>query len=222
MSSTIASRREIPEDILPWYRYGWPWFLISIPLISVGLGSVMLYLALTANNSLVVDDYYKEGKAYNLRIERDRAASLLKLNAVVTSNSEGLVVQLSQADSEDLPASLVSDAQRIRELYVMLETLHVRWVHVTQAERDGEADLQFIGGGRYIAQGSFLPEQGKYRLHIQPRPPIGKDSISTKEELVENSLIEGWRLISSLTGFTENQSVSVPAPEFDKVFTKSW
>lgn len=216
MNTGIASQNEMPEIILPWYRYGWPWFLISIPLISICLGSVMLYLALNANNSLVVDDYYKEGKAYNLRIERDRAASLLGLDAVLTSNSEGLVMQLAQAVSDDLPVSLLADAQRVQTQFAMPETLHVRWVHVTQAERDGEADLQFIGAGRYIAPGRFLPEQGKYRLHIQPLLPISKG-----EEPAADSLFDGWRLISELTGFSENSSVTVPAPEFDKVFTRS-
>lgn len=216
MSTVIANPTDMPEKILPWYRYGWPWFLISIPLISMMLGSVMLYLALNANNSLVVDDYYKEGKAYNLRIERDRAASLLGLEAVVGQTAEGLIMQLTQTVSDDMPESLLADALQAQAHFTLPEAIHVRWVHVTQAERDGEADLQFIGAGRYVAPGSFLPDQGKYRLHVQPL-----SSTNTGDTPATENVSADWRLISSLTAFTKEASTSVPAPKPEKVFNKS-
>lgn len=55
----------ITTDIKPWYRYGWPWFLMSFPAMAVVLGFHLLYLAMNTNNSLVVDDYYKQGKGIN-------------------------------------------------------------------------------------------------------------------------------------------------------------
>ncbi len=120
MSAVIATRQEESTQTLPWYRYGWPWFLISIPMVSVCLGSVMLYLAFNANNSLVVDDYYKEGKAYNLRIERDRLASLLGLEAVITQSSEGVIMELGQAIPAQLPPGLELQAQSFAAAYTML------------------------------------------------------------------------------------------------------
>lgn len=52
----------------PWYKQFWPWFLIAIPVISFIMGMVLLNLATNTTDSLVVDDYYKEGKAINARL----------------------------------------------------------------------------------------------------------------------------------------------------------
>ena len=57
-----------------------PWLLISLPASAVVAGFITLWLAATTNNSLVVDDYYKEGKAINLQLARDRVASQMGLS----------------------------------------------------------------------------------------------------------------------------------------------
>lgn len=212
MSAIIANRPELTEQPLPWYRYGWPWFLISIPFVSVCLGSVMLYLAFNANNSLVVDDYYKEGKAYNLRIERDRLASLLGVTALVTQSSEGLILDLSQQTPLGLPQSLVADAEAARQAYSLPDSLRLRWIHVTQEARDGDTTLQFIGANRYIAQGVSLPLQGKFRLHVEPAPAGEGKPVSMDGD---------WRLTSALVGFDSPAAITIPAPVPVKVFTRA-
>lgn len=67
-----------------WYKQFWPWFLISVPLISMILGGVLLYLAVTGQDSLVSDDYYKEGKAINMDITKTRRAQQLGLVGLLT------------------------------------------------------------------------------------------------------------------------------------------
>jgi hypothetical protein len=176
----------------PWYRYGWPWFLISIPFVSMLLGGMMLYLGLSTNNSLVVDDYYKEGKAINLRIERDRIATLLGLGATLTPSLEGMVLQVSRS-APALPASLQADAAAAAADFQWPDTLQIRWVHVTQAERDGEALLRGLGGNRYLAPGVALPDSGKFRIHVQPLDDVT------------------WRLISPLIDVGDAGAVSIPA-----------
>ncbi len=213
MSATIANQTDTSKQLHPWYRYGWPWFLISIPLVSVGLGMVMLNLAFNANNSLVVDDYYKEGKAYNLRIERDRLATLLGLQAVVTQTSEGLILELNQQRRADLPQSLLPDAIAAEAAFVSPDALLVRWVHVTQSNRDGVAPMTYIGGNRYIAQGVVLPSEGKFRLHIEPGLTAKDHSSAT---VLPNA---DWRLISSLTGLDAAEVIDISASEPEKVFT---
>lgn len=186
----------------PWYCYGWPWFLISIPLVSMGLGAMMLYLALSTNNSLVVDDYYQEGKGINLRIERDRMAALLGLKGVVTQTQEGLLLDVSR-QAPALPAQLQADADTMSLGFQWPTMLQMKWVHVTQAERDGEAQLQSIGGDRYLATGASMPESGKFRVHIQP---LGDAP---------------WRLVSPLSELAEASSLSVPAQLPEEVFNRS-
>lgn len=212
MSAIIANQAESDEQLYPWYRYRWPWILISIPMVSVCLGMVMLNLAFNANNSLVVDDYYKEGKAYNLRIERDRLATLLGLDAVVTQTSEGVILELGQQLRSDLPQSLLVDAQAAVGDFVAPDALLMRWVHVTQATRDGVAQLIDIGGNRYIAQGVILPSQGKFRLHIEPGLTAKNHSSPV---VLPNS---DWRLISALTGLDSATAIMVKSSEPEKVF----
>jgi hypothetical protein len=190
------------HDGKPWYRYGWPWFLISIPFVSMALGGMMLYLGLSANNSLVVDDYYTEGKAINLRIERDRTAALLGLTATLTPTAEALVLEVSQS-APVLPVSLRDDAAAASSSFKWPEALQVRWVHVTQAERDGEAILQSVGGARYVAADVRLPGSGKYRVHVQP---------------VDDA---PWRLVSPLVSFEDADSLKIPALRPEEVFPQS-
>ena len=186
----------------PGYRYGWPWFLISIPLVSVGLGIMMLYLALSANNSLVVDDYYAEGKGINLRIERDRMATLLGMSATLSSSSEGLIVDVDRVMPQ-LPEMLQQQADQLDANFHWPQALDMQWVHVTRAELDGKTVLQSIGGNRYLAPGVVLPEFGKFRVHLQPADQAP------------------WRLVSSLEDFQSEVVMSIAYRAPEEVFNKS-
>jgi hypothetical protein len=200
--STRTTLDDREHDDKPWYRYGWPWFLISFPVVSMVLGAMMFYLGSSTNNSLVVDDYYREGKSINQRIERDRAAALIGLNATLWQSSEGVLIEVSRI-TPVLPSSLLKDAQTARAGYHIPEALQISWVHVTQAERDGKALLQSIGRERYLAPGISLPGSGKFRVHLQPL-----DDAS-------------WRLVSPLTEFDVAAALNMPAPLAEAVFNKS-
>lgn len=190
------------RQTMPWYRYGWPWFLISIPFVSVALGIMMLYLALSANNSLVVDDYYAEGKGINLRIERDRTATLLGMSATLVSSSEGLIVDVDRL-MPALPTQLHEQAESIEAGFSWPQALVLRWIHVTRAELDGEALLQSIGGNRYLAPQVQWPEFGKYRIHLQP---------------ADNA---PWRLVSDLEDLKSDLSLPIRYRAPDEVFNKN-
>jgi hypothetical protein len=63
----------------PWYTHRWPWFLMLGPASVVVAGSFVTWLALGHPDAMVVDDYYKQGKAINQDLRRDRVASALRL-----------------------------------------------------------------------------------------------------------------------------------------------
>jgi len=69
------------EDTVPWHRQPLVWMIISIPLSAVMVCIVLLYLAITTDDGLVADDYYKQGMAINRLIARDEAARQLQLSA---------------------------------------------------------------------------------------------------------------------------------------------
>ena len=58
----------------PWYRHLWPWLIMLGPFLVVLAGSYTMWLAYSSQDALVVGDYYRQGKAINRDLSRDRAA----------------------------------------------------------------------------------------------------------------------------------------------------
>ncbi|MDH3342256.1 MAG: FixH family protein [Gammaproteobacteria bacterium] len=78
--------------VLPWYRYPMVWMLIAIPFSAVIMGVIMIWLAITTDDGLVADDYYKQGIAINRNLSRDVLAQEKGLGAVLEmDNTDGLV-----------------------------------------------------------------------------------------------------------------------------------
>jgi hypothetical protein len=70
-------------DQTPWYRQGWPWFLIAVPATAVIGGLVTFYLAASGWDGPVAQDYYKQGLAVNAEIARASRADELGVAARV-------------------------------------------------------------------------------------------------------------------------------------------
>ncbi len=70
-----------------WYREPWVWLLIALPMSAVVGGMITIYLAVTSSDGLVVDDYYKRGKAINLDLARDQAAAGYQVQAILRIDS---------------------------------------------------------------------------------------------------------------------------------------
>lgn len=64
----------------PWYAQRWPWLLMLGPALVILAGSYTIWLAFSQQDALVVDDYYKQGKAINQDLRRDRVATGLGLS----------------------------------------------------------------------------------------------------------------------------------------------
>lgn len=81
-------------DHKPWYKHGWVWFLIGIPSSAVIAGAITLVIAINTADSLVADDYYKEGRGINQRLEKDQAAldRGIALKASITPGSGGMQI----------------------------------------------------------------------------------------------------------------------------------
>ncbi|WP_344761815.1 FixH family protein [Actimicrobium antarcticum] len=88
------------RDTTPWYTHRWPWLLMLGPFLVIIAGSVTIWLAVTRQDALVVDDYYNQGKAINQDLRRDRIATSLGLSFngrydVASGQLTGKVVGLS-------------------------------------------------------------------------------------------------------------------------------
>jgi len=65
----------------PWYKQFWPWFLISLPASAVVACIATLVIAIQTQDSLVVDDYYKEAMQINRDLSTIEYAAKIGLSA---------------------------------------------------------------------------------------------------------------------------------------------
>ncbi len=139
--------RLIPTQTQSWYREPWPWFLIALPATAVIAGIITLIIAVTHDDALVADDYYKRGLAINQDLARESRAEQLNLSANIVFSARLVRVVMSQSSSD--PA-----------------TLTLRFVHPTRSGEDRELAIQRRSGGWYEGR---LPElaHGRWRLQLE-------------------------------------------------------
>lgn len=134
----------------PWYRQLWPWLLMLAPASALVGGVITFWLAATTNNSLVVDDYYREGRAINLQIARDHAAGSMQLSGSLERVPGGALLRLASASGAALPPFV---------------TLHL--LHATRSELDLTLTLAAQGDGSYRSREHELPQSGRWHLSIE-------------------------------------------------------
>jgi hypothetical protein len=134
----------------PWHRHPLVWMLIAIPAVAVVAGFVTLWLAITSDDGLVEDDYYKRGKEINRVLERDRAAARYGLEAtiVVDPASGAMTVQLLAPRLPQPPAQL-----------------EVAFLHATRSGFDQRLVLPRDSDGRYRGRVSPLAP-GHWHLQL--------------------------------------------------------
>ena len=138
------------QQVTPWYKQFWPWFLIAVPLSSFIVGFIVLHLATNTTDSLVVDDYYKEGKAINARLDKMENAKNLNIVTGITFSEDG-VIQLR----------FLSGLPRTSE------ALTLSLYHVTLKNRDIEVLLSSDAQGVYRGR-TDKSLAGKWRLSLLP------------------------------------------------------
>jgi hypothetical protein len=73
-----------------WYKSRWGILVFGFPIASVIMGCITLYIAFTYPDSIVQDNYYKDGLSINQQIDDLEWASELKLR-VQLNLSDGLI-----------------------------------------------------------------------------------------------------------------------------------
>ncbi|BCB25870.1 membrane protein [Sulfurimicrobium lacus] len=138
----------LTENIKPWYREPWPWILMALPAAAVIFGLFYAWLAITTQDGLVDDDYYKDGLAINRTLDRDKAAKTLNIKAqlMVGDDPTHLRLMLQGGQSGTLP-----------------QHLRLKLLHPTRAGMDQVVDLTQRGEGYY--EGA-LKSLGPARWHL--------------------------------------------------------
>ena len=83
-----------------WYKQFWPWFLIVLPMCAVAASLFTFYLASSGADSMVVDDYYKKGRAYNRDLTELKKAAELKMIAHLSYKDDRVALTLEGAHNQ--------------------------------------------------------------------------------------------------------------------------
>lgn len=142
------------EDTEPWYKQFWPWFIFGLPASVVVASMFTIYLAIISNDGLVIDDYYKEGLAYNKKLERNQLASQLGLSGELLFNPDRQMIEFR----------LVEHDQQLQQHF---KQLTLKLIYATQADQDQNVLLFHQSGGIY--RGEYRPlSVGKWHIQLEP------------------------------------------------------
>ncbi len=136
------------QEIPPWYKQFWPWVLIGIPAGTVVACGFTIYLAISSQDGMVVDDYYNEGKAINASKARDERAREL-----------GLSAQLLRGDNNSVRVLFNTD--------IDASSLLATFSHATQDDKDVSIALIATGDRAFDAVLEPLPP-GKWYVQLSP------------------------------------------------------
>ena len=127
--------------VTPWWKQRWPWLLMAGPAIVIVAGTYTGYLAFTRQDALVVGDYYKQGKAINQDLRRDRVASSLGLSLSLGYDAtQGLLAGQLHRDGNG--ASADGGGSDNKQLFLRLS-------HATLPEKDIQLMVQPDAFGRF-------------------------------------------------------------------------
>ena len=143
----------------PWYTHRWPWFLMIGPVAVVLAGIFTGWIAFAQQDALVVDDYYKQGKAINQDLRRDRAAAALGLSFALrydpaTGKLSGNLL------ARDQP---LDGAAQLRLVHSTRPELDIRVVIEPDSKGNFSIDLPMLERARWQVQVEDM--QRDWRLH---------------------------------------------------------
>ncbi len=107
MKQSPTSHNTHQEPVSHWYQEPWVWFILTVIFVSVTWGSYRVYFAFQNADQVVVDDYYKVGKAINQDLSRDHLASELKIaGRIVVKPESGAIEVEMKGDVDNWPQQL--------------------------------------------------------------------------------------------------------------------
>ncbi len=136
------------NDTTPWYRHRWPWLLMAGPAAVLVAGFITMWISFTGADALVVDDYYRQGKAINQDLRRDHAAAALGLSASMRYDAaNGIVVGQLQG------------LKAVAEITVLL-------VHPTVPQKDIRRTVQPNASGEFSLPVALL-ERAHWQVQLE-------------------------------------------------------
>lgn len=178
LGQTTAQPGQHPK---PWYKEFWFWFVMSIPLLAIVSGIAMITVSINGADTLVRDNYYKDGFAIRNDLSRDYKAKDLGLAAnIKVDNLTGDISIRLTGNLAQLPSKL-----------------SLSLVSPTIPDDDQTLAMHHINQGYYVGQLS-QKIQGKRYIQLETIP--AKKGVYTAND---------WRLISSWYLRSEQASIQL-------------
>lgn len=163
-------------DTLPWYRQFWPWFIMALPAAAVVAGISTVVIAVKNQDSVVRDDWYKDGKAINLDMAREQRAQALQLSADLTVDAltGEIIVQLQAGKDTPPPRQLQLSFSHAtlseRDQHLLLrQQSGTRYTGLLQRPLDGHFSVELDGGDWRLLEDSHFP-QATWHMGVPARP----------------------------------------------------
>lgn len=137
------------ESRRPWHREPFMWLVVGIPLLTVVAGLSTVYIAHKHSDTIVSDEFRKEGLAIQHDPTRDLAAARIGAHAQLDIAPDRLRVRLNLANGTS-PSSLVAVLS-----------------HATRAELDRLIVLSRTSDGAYEARFEAL-DAGHWYVEVSP------------------------------------------------------
>lgn len=133
----------------PWYKVGWVWYIIFMKFAVITACIITAILIYRNPISMVVDDYYTEGRSINLQLQKVAEAEARDLSFYLDIDDEQISLRFRTGEADDNTA------------------LALVFFHPTMHEFDFTLRLPRGADGVYRQQ---LPESisGHWRVDIQP------------------------------------------------------
>lgn len=158
------------EPVPAWYKQFWPWFLIILPGIVVVASIITVVIAFQRADTLVADNYYKEGLAINKTVTDLNNAKTLNVHGTMYLDGKMLRLQLDSG-------SRISDSAIVLELQ-----------HPLDKHQDTRITLAQVASGEYTAPLPALAP-GKWYASLQSTAAGNPWRISTTVMLPATELV---------------------------------
>ena len=133
----------------PWYKHFWPWFLMFFPVATIVACIGLVVFAVGNGPDIVVDDYYKKGKAIDLELSKFNKAKALYLHGDLNVESDFVEFKFTKGDFSKVTA------------------LKASFYHRTIKKHDFEVNLLANANGSFTAILEDI-QLGAYTIFIEP------------------------------------------------------
>ncbi len=146
---SVTTKSTQTERPTAWYKQFWPWVIIFFPASAVVAGLITVVIAFKYGDTLVKNDWYKDGLAINQRLDKQKQAKVLGINAQITLDRAKKHLLLTLNNVDGLKTNIVN----------------VSLTHPTQPEKDGEYQAFYTPQGQFVIQFPAIPA-GFYHITI--------------------------------------------------------